>query len=143
MTENIDHPVRAREHAVALLRQHGISVTPQRVTIGEILFARDQHMSADAVMRSLDNHAVRVSKATVYNTLNLFAEKGMVKEISLDTRRVFYDSNVEPHHHFFNVDTGVLTDFSPESVEFRSLPELPEGTETDGVEVVIRVRNRR
>ena len=142
MPENIENPVRERERTVGLLRQHSISVTPQRVAIGEILFAQDQHMSADSVMRVLARQAIRVSKATVYNTLNLFVEKGMVKEITIDSRRVFYDSNTRPHHHFYNIDTGELSDFDSNGIEFQTMPALPKGTCTEGIDVVIRVRNQ-
>lgn len=141
MTERVDSPMKDREKAVMLLREHGIAVTPQRVAVGEVLFARHQHMSAEAVMQALAKNAMRVSKATVYNTLNLFAEKGLVREISLDSTRVFYDSNVSSHHHFFNVDTGELTDIENQGVALQELPPLPEGTAVETVDVVIRIRN--
>jgi Fur family iron response transcriptional regulator len=84
-----------------------------------------------------------VSKATVYNTMKVFAQKGLVREVTVDRNRVFYDSTTEPHHHFFNLDTGELTDIEPTAVEFLRLPELPEGTYQEGVEVIVRLRRDR
>ena len=83
-----------------------------------------------------------VSKATVYNTLGLFAAKGLIREVVVDPSRLFYDTNLEPHHHFFHVDSGRLEDVAADQVSIGHLPSLPEGTEIDGVEVIIRVRGR-
>jgi Fur family iron response transcriptional regulator len=85
----------------------------------------------------------RVSKATVYNTLNLFCERGLLRTVDVDPIRQFYDSRIEPHHHFFNVDTGELTDIAPELVDLRVAAALPNGTEQAGVEVLVRVRQQR
>ena len=83
-----------------------------------------------------------VSKATVYNTLNLFSERGLVKEVMVDPVRKFYDSTTHPHHHFYNVDSGELSDIPDEQVCFQDLPELPKGTERESIEVLIKVRDR-
>ena len=62
------------------------------------------------------------SLATVYNTLGLFASKGLIREVIVDPSKVFYDSNTKPHHHFFNVDTGLLRDFDSDAVQIEQLP---------------------
>ena len=100
-------------------------------------------MSADQILQHLQASGSRVSKATVYNTLNLFSRRGIVQEVAVDRNRVFYDSTTGRHHHFYNVDTGELADIAPDAVEIAQLPELPDGTETESVEVVIRIRSRR
>lgn len=122
------------------LRSHGITPTAQRVRVGQVLFACDQHLSADEVLRRLRAEGARVSKATVYNTLNLFAAKGLLRELNFDSTRSSFDSNTAPHFHFHVENTGELIDVSPGDVEFARLPQLPPGTESLGVEVVIRVR---
>jgi Fur family iron response transcriptional regulator len=126
----------------SLIEQHGILVTPQRVEIAGILLERPQHLSAEQIIERLKASDSGVSKATVYNTLNLFAERGLVRELSVDPVRKFYDSTTRPHHHFYNVDTGELSDIPDDQVAFEQLPELPEGTECDSVEVLIRVRGK-
>ena len=133
----------SRLDILSLLEQHGILPTPQRIEVAEILLERPQHLSAEQILERLKQTGSRVSKATVYNTLNLFGERGLVRELMVDPERKFYDSTTRAHHHFYNVDTGELVDIPDEQVRFADLPLLPEGTESESVEVLIRVRNRR
>lgn len=130
----------ARPELLVQFDRHNILPTPQRVKIAEILLAEPQHLSAEQIINRLREAGSRISKATVYNTLNLFGEKGLVKELCIDPKRRFYDSRTGPHHHFYNVDTGELTDIDQESVTFSNLPDLPPGTVEDCVEVMIKVR---
>ncbi len=131
-----------RADILALFEQHGILSTSQRVEVAEILLQRPQHLSAEQILEQLRSAGSRVSKATVYNTLKLFDERGLIKEVMVDPVRKFYDSTTHPHHHFYNVDTGELRDIPDEQVRFCELPELPDGTESESVEVLIRVRSR-
>ena len=124
-----------------VLEEHGHKVTSQRVALAEIMFSRPQHLSADGLLELARTAGVRVSKATVYNTLNLFAECGIVREVNVDGSRVYYDSTTHPHHHLYNLDTGELTDLPEESVRLAELPALPENTEAVGVEVVVKIRS--
>ena len=130
-----------RTHILGLLEAHGILPTPQRVEVAEILFEKPQHLSADQIIETLRLRGSGVSKATVYNSLNLFGERGLVREVMVDPTRKFYDSTTEPHHHFSNVDTRELTDIADGEVEFRNLPTLPDGTVQESVEVLIKVRS--
>ena len=75
-------------------------------------------------------------------TLGLFARNGLIKEVIVDPTRVFYDPNTLHHHHFYNVDTGELMDIDAAQLALGELPELPEGTTADGVDVIIRLRNK-
>ena len=131
-----------REEIARLLERFGVTPTSQRLDIGEVILARPQHLSAEQIIEGSRASGSKVSKATVYNTLNLFCEKGLLRRVNVDPTRQFYDSTTKPHHHFYNVDTGELADIPPEEVEFKTMPTLPEGTLPDGVEVVIRVRNQ-
>lgn len=131
-----------REGVLALFDRHGILPTPQREEIAGVLLERPQHLSAEQIIDTLKASGSGVSKATVYNTLNLFADRGLVKEVMVDPVRKFYDSTTRPHHHFYNVDTGMLSDIPDEQVAFEQLPRLPEGTEHESVEVLIRIRDR-
>ena len=142
-TASADELLATREEVSVLLRAHGITPTAQRVRVGQILFARRQHLSAEQVLARLRAQDARVSKATVYNTLNLFSSKGLLRELNVDATRSSFDSNTAPHFHFHVEDTGELIDVSPGDIEFAKLPELPPGTEPAGVEVVIRVRRQR
>ena len=132
-----------RSDILAKFDEFGILPTPQRLKIAEILLAKPQHLSADQIIDLLRCSGSSVSKATVYNTLNLFGQRGLVKELCVDRGRRFYDSETRLHHHFYNVDTGELTDIDDSEISFRQLPELPEGTRGQSVEVLIRVRGTR
>ena len=123
------------------LRDHGVKPTPQRVEIGCVLLSRPCHMSAEHILNALRAAGSEVSKATVYNTLNLFSRKGIVREVAVDPTHLMYDSTTAPHHHFFNADTGELTDIDAEALEINGLPGLPEGTVTESVELIVRVRS--
>lgn len=138
------HTERPDKQAIAeRLQALNIQPTQQRLEIAQLLLARPQHMSAEQVLAAVNTKGNVVSKATVYNTLGLFAAKGLVHEVIVDPNRVFYDSNTDAHHHFYNVDTGELTDIQAGEVGINNLPELPPGTEPDSVEVIIRVRRER
>lgn len=129
-----------REALADRLRAAGIGPTSQRLRIAEVLLGRPCHLSADQVLAHVNREGAFVSKATVYNTLRLFSEHGLVREIVVDPNRVFYDSSTTAHHHFYNVDTGELSDIPAENVKVSGLPQAPAGTRADRVEVVVRVR---
>jgi Fur family iron response transcriptional regulator len=126
-----------------LLREHGITPTSQRLDIAQILFARHEHLSAEDVFNLANGGAARVSKATVYNTLGLFAERGLIREVIADPTRIFYDPNTSPHHHLYDESTGTLTDIPAAQVQISGLPALPEGMRMEGVDVIVRVRPAR
>lgn len=124
------------------LRRHGVLPTAQRLEVANVLLRRPQHLSADQIIDRLNDSGCRVSKATVYNTLKLFSETGLVKEIIVDASRKYYDSTTHAHHHFYHVDSGELIDIPSATIGIQNLPPLPKGTEQAGVEVLIRVRNK-
>ncbi|MEZ5564475.1 MAG: Fur family transcriptional regulator [Gammaproteobacteria bacterium] len=122
------------------LRAHGVQPTPRRIEIGQLLLAGPGHFSADQILQQLRSEGSRISKATVYNTLNLFSRAGIIREVAVNPSRLVYDSTTTRHHHFLIEDTGELVDIDPSEVELRQLPCLPEGTHAASVEVIIRVR---
>lgn len=124
------------------LRKAGIPPTRQRVAIAEVLFLHPVHLSADQILAQVREQMPEVSRATVYNTLKLFREKKMVRELVVDPERVFYDSNTEPHYHLFDVRTGALSDVSADELQVIGTPVLPAGLELEEVDVIIRVRSR-
>jgi Fur family iron response transcriptional regulator len=140
MSGNDSQTAAATGQARAILELHGIRPTAQRVRIAELLLARPRHVTAEQILESLRGAPGRVSKATVYNTLKLFVEQGLVKQIHADPERCVYDSMVTPHHHFQRVDTGEMIDIDPGELSFAKMPPLPPGTELAGVEVLIRLR---
>lgn len=130
-----------RDAISKLLASHGLQVTSQRLDIAEYVLRKPQHLSADQILAAMRERGSRVSKATVYNTMNLFSDRGLVRTVEVDPERQYYDSTSEPHHHFYNVDTGELTDIPADGVSLAVQASLPAGTVQEGVEIVIRVRS--
>lgn len=129
-----------RPALIALLRKHGIAPTHQRLEIAQVLFGRCQHLAADQILAMVNERHAETSKATVYNTLNLFRDRGLIREVIVDPKRAFYDPNTEPHHHLYNTDTGEITDIAADALSISGMPELPPGMVTEGVDIIVRVR---
>ena len=135
----LNQPI-TRESVAALLRSREVAPTHQRIEIAYALFEQCDHVSADRIFARVNARHPEASKATIYNTLRLFIEKGLVRELVVDPNRVFYDPNTAPHHHFYDVATGRLTDIPAEHVRVESLPLPPADMETDRVDIIIRTR---
>jgi Fur family iron response transcriptional regulator len=129
-----------RDEMAEQLISRGVFPTAQRVDVAMLILAKPQHMSADQIIAGIRAMGSKVSKATVYNTLNLFRERGLLRTVDVDPTRQYYDSSIEAHHHFYNVDTGELIDIPLDAVTLSMRTALPPGTEQAGVDVVIRVR---
>jgi Fur family iron response transcriptional regulator len=135
--------VHSADSARRILEQHDIRPTSQRLRVAEILLTAPCHLTAEQILLSLREDSQKVSKATVYNTLKLFVDQGLARQIHCDGDRCVYDSRMSPHHHFQNLDTGEMIDIAPEDLSLERMPELPPGTEIAGVDVVIRLRRKR
>ena len=132
--------IMSKSEVIDVLRKHRISPTQQRVEIAQILMSKHQHLSAEQVLDLVNQERSKVSKATVYNTLGLFARKGLVRELVIDPTKIFYDSNTSSHHHFYNVDTGELLDIPVSEINVSDMPMLPAGTRAEGVDVIVRLK---
>ena len=137
----MDRNKYTRDNLAEVLRGHDISPTHQRIEIAHAIFSSGGHLSADQILTLANDRAEETSKATVYNTLNLFLEKKLIREVIVDPSKVFYDPNTTPHHHFYNVDTGALTDIDARDVRVTGLPRLPRGMVTEGVDIIVRIRS--
>jgi Fur family iron response transcriptional regulator len=125
-----------------LLAAHGVTPTSQRIEVAQVMLDKPQHLSAEQIIDRLRGTGSAVSKATVYNTLNIFSKNGLIKEINVDATRKYYDSTTHPHHHFYHVETAQLVDIPAGSIHIQDLPPLPPGTEQESVEVLIRLRSK-
>jgi len=131
------------------LREHRIQPTSQRVEIAHVLFQGageadiDHHLSADEVLERVNADYHRVSKATVYNTLRLFEEIGLIRAVVVSSSKVFYDANTAPHHHLYDEGSGELRDIPAEEIDVSQLmPQLPADVSGNDLDIVVRVRNR-
>jgi Fur family iron response transcriptional regulator len=131
-----------RRLVINLLIDRAITPTQQRVEIGLALLTKPQHLSADQVLTRVNFDSNLVSKATVYNTLGLFVRRKLINEVSIDSAKIFYDSNTAPHHHFYNVDTGILHDIDTTAIELSHLPTPPHAAQIKDVSIIVRVQER-
>ena len=131
--------MHTRNTIVDRLREYGINPTHQRIEIAYTLFSRQEHLSADQILAAVNTRHSETSKATVYNTLNLFVKKKLIREVIVDPSKVFYDPNTHVHHHFYDMETGQLMDIDSDELELTGLPKLPEGMAIESIDVIVRV----
>ncbi|MEO0678114.1 MAG: iron response transcriptional regulator IrrA [Pseudomonadota bacterium] len=124
------------------LTQGGLRPTKQRVALAALLVGdgQDRHVTAESLYDSSRKCGEKVSLATVYNTLRAFCEAGLMREITVDGSKSYFDTNMSDHPHFFWEDTNSLSDAPADDLEIKRLPEAPEGAEIAKVDVVIRLR---
>ncbi|MEQ9638539.1 MAG: Fur family transcriptional regulator [Alphaproteobacteria bacterium] len=141
MTQPAPTSNRPYSDALARLRRAGLRPTRQRLALARLLFeAPHRHVSAETLHGEAMTAGVRVSLATVYNTLHQFTEAKLLREVVVDSGRTYFDTNVTDHHHFFYEDNGDLCDIPGEQVRLGDLPQPPEGAAVSRVDVIIRVR---
>ncbi len=134
------HPDQTPASVDTILRSHGVMPTAQRLRIGGMVLTRPTHFSAEQLYEEVNGSGSCVSKATIYNTLGLFVEKGLLRQVLVDPSKVFYDSNMTPHHHFYDVESGRLEDIDASEVRIGALPEPTDGVQIEGVDVIVRIR---
>ena len=119
------------------LEHHGIQPSAQRVAIANYVLCTDEHPSADEVWKKVQQSFPMVSRATVYNTLNLFVDKGLLRELVLTEGRLVFDSNTERHHHFIDENTGKIYDLPWDLVKVSRVDRL-EGFAVKDYQVLLR-----
>lgn len=124
------------------LSSAGLRPTRQRLALAHLLIGDGQHrhVTAESLYEATRDGADKVSLATVYNTLRVFSDAGLLREITVNGARSYFDTNVTNHPHFFWEDTEELMDAPDEDLKIAQLPEAPAGAEIAKVDVVIRLR---
>ncbi|NBT31744.1 MAG: transcriptional repressor [Rhodobacteraceae bacterium] len=124
------------------LGRAGLRPTRQRIALANLLVGdgQDRHVTAEGLFEEARRSDEKVSLATVYNTLRAFCDAGLMREITVDGSKSYFDTNISDHPHFFWEDSGTLTDAPAEQLEILHLPDAPEGAEIAAVDVVIRLR---
>jgi Fur family iron response transcriptional regulator len=128
--------------AAERLRAAGLRPTRQRVELVGLLFADGhRHLTAESLHRDAESAGVKVSLATVYNTLHQFTEAGLLRQVVVDAARTYFDTNTGNHQHFFVEDNGELIDIDGEHIEVAGIPEPPKGMTVDRIDVVVRLKS--
>lgn len=126
-----------------VLRGAGLRATRQRLDLARLIFGRGhRHVSADGLLGEARAAGIAVSPTTIYNVLHQFTDAGLLREIVVDPRRTYFDTNVGHHHHFFHEEDGSLVDIPASALEVAHLPNPPQGTDILSVDVIVRVARR-
>lgn len=137
--ETTDRPYRK---AYAILRKSGLRPTRQRLGLARLLFEDgDRHITAEQLQAESVTANMRVSLATIYNTLNQFKQVGLLREVVVEPGRSYFDTNTTDHHHFFHEETAQLQDIANDAITVGTIPEPPAGTRVERVDVIVRVKS--
>jgi Fur family transcriptional regulator, iron response regulator len=128
----------------ALLRQVKLRPTRQRMALGWLLFAKGgRHLTAEMLYEEASRAKIAVSLATIYNTLHQFTNAGLLREVTVNGSKTYFDTNVSDHHHFFIENEHNLIDIPATDDIVGKLPDVPDGYEISRVDVVVRLRRKR
>jgi Fur family iron response transcriptional regulator len=134
---------RPYSRALERLKAAGLRPTRQRLALAKLLFeGRGRHISAETLHAEALDAKVRVSLATVYNTLHQFTGAGLLREIVVEAGRCYFDTNTSDHHHFFFVESAELSDITGDAIGFTRLPAAPDGHAVERIDVIIRVSHK-
>jgi len=128
------------------LREANLRPTKQRMALAQLLFTgEDRHVAAESLYEEACEAGIQISLATIYNSLHQFTESGLLRSVSVDSNRAYFDTNTDHHHHFFIEGENRVMDIPHTDVSVGQIPVPPEGMEISSVDVIIRVRenNRR
>ena len=127
-------------NAINTLKKSPLKLTKQRKKMVELLFKNgDAHVTAEQLFHQVNKKKLNISLATIYNSLNQFKDIGLIKAVKISSDKIFYDTNTKEHHHFFCLESGTLTDISPNLVKISKLPRIPKGKSIKSVEVIINI----
>jgi Fur family iron response transcriptional regulator len=136
----MDSSVRPYGQVHDTLRKVGLRPTRQRLGLARLLFDNgDRHVTAEQLHAEAASANLRVSLATIYNTLNQFTESGLMREVVVEPGRSYFDTNTSDHHHFFHEDTARLQDIPSDSISVGKVPDPPTGTKVERVDIIVRV----
>jgi Fur family iron response transcriptional regulator len=131
----------AAQSASAKVRAAGLRPTRQRVALAGLLFREhDRHVTAEALHEEAAKAGVRVSLATIYNTLHQFTGAGLLNEVVVDSGKAYFDTNIGDHQHFYVEENGELIDIPGDMIAVSNVPAPPKGMAVDRVDVVVRVK---
>jgi len=133
--------MRDNGKAIQRLREVGLRPTRQRVELASVLFkGQDRHVTAESLYEEASGLGLRISLATVYNTLHQFTHAGLLRQVIVDAARGYFDTNTGDHQHFFLEDEGALIDIPGDQITVAGVPLPPDGLAVDRVDVVVRVK---
>tara|TARA_A100001037_G_C14630571_1_gene405640 strand:+ start:109 stop:528 length:420 start_codon:yes stop_codon:yes gene_type:complete len=134
--------IRPYAHVLDRLKSAGLRPTRQRLALAKLLLEDNyRHVTAEQLHGEATDAGIKVSLATVYNTLHQFTNAKLLREVVVESGRAYFDTNTSEHQHLLNEDTGELFDIAEESIQFSAFPSLPCGTKIDRIDIIVRVKS--
>ena len=126
--------------ALRMLETSPLKVTEQRIAMIKLLFKNGAaHFTAEDIYEEVNKKKIKISLATIYNCLNQFKEFGIIKAIKVSSDKIYFDTNLKEHHHFFCVKSAKLIDVETNKVKISKLPEIPRGKKLKSIDVIINI----
>ncbi len=126
--------------ALKKLRKSCLKITKQRMSMINVIFGQGNfHFTIEQIYKEINKKKLKISLATIYNCINQFRDIGLVKAVKISSSKVYFDTNLKDHHHFFCVKSGKLTDVKTNQVKISRLPKLPKGKSLESVEIIINI----
>ena len=123
-----------------ILRSKSLKITNQRLLIAKYLFdGHNKHITAEDLFKKLNKSNSKISLATVYNTLHEFYKSKLINKLTINSEKIYFDTNMSDHHHFYNKDDGILFDVS-NNLKIKGLPNPPKGKKIDKIEVLVHLK---
>ena len=128
------------EKALKKLENSPLKVTEQRMAMINLLFKNGSaHFTAEDIYEEVNKNKIKISLATIYNCLNQFKEFGIVKAIKVSSDKIYFDTNLKEHYHFFCVKSAKLIDVETKKVKISKLPKIPKGKKLRSIDVIINI----
>jgi Fur family iron response transcriptional regulator len=125
---------------MTMLRKAGLRPTRQRLELAHLMYGSgDRHLSAESLHAEATASGIRVSLATVYNTLNQFTGAGLLREVAIEGHKTYFDTNTSNHYHYYIEHEGRISDIPADHVKVVGLPEPPDGMQIKRVDVIVRL----
>ena len=125
------------------LNAAGLRATRQRLDLAQLLFTgENRHITAESLQEDVMKAGHKMSLATIYNSLHQFTEAGLLRQVVVDSARSYFDTNTSNHHHFFIGEENRLIDIPEEKIAVSGLPDVPDGLNVNGIDVIVRLSKK-
>lgn len=143
MTQQVSNNSGDKNGLENKIRAADLRPTKQRIALAKLLFSTgNRHVTAEKLHGEALENGVQISLATIYNNLHQFTSAGLLREVVVDASKSYFDTNIDPHHHFFHEERGELEDISSHKIVVNDIPNLPEGTQISSVDVIVRLSSK-
>ena len=127
--------------AKEILKKLNLRPTLQRLAITNILLKKKEvHVTAYSMEKLITKNKIFISRATIYNNLNELSNKGFLKKVIVKNDKMWFDTNLSKHHHFYDEVEDKLVDIHEKEISFSKFPDAPDGKKIKSVDIIINIK---